>query len=477
MTRTAAILIALALIAGSCGPSKPSATVAASTVAPASTVGPWPVPTAAPDHSASASTHQVPSPSTAIVPGVADRTSLSLEAAYDADVEIVVGTGAISVHTVISLRNESGGPIDRVELNTIAARLGRMTITGTSVDGLAVQADVDDQTILVPLGGILPDGASASLELTYQAMLKADLAGSDWLFSRAGGTIAMYRWLPWISHAIPFDRPNYGDPFETPTSPRVRVRVTTDSPMVLASPGPRPTVAGLTATFEVTNVRDVAIVLAPDFVETTGAVDGVEIRTYTRPGGLEPARLMTQAERALSGIAGQLRVAYPWAAFTLAETAGGYGMESPEAIWLPRQTPRGDLPYLVHHETAHQWFYGLVGNDQQAEPFADEAATDLVARTVLGTLRASRCAVAPLDRAITRYSAGCYYEVVYVQGGDVLDEIRGRMGDAAFWAALRGYLQDHRFGIGGTRALLQALVDGSTVDLGPILRARFPSLF
>ncbi|MBI2763791.1 MAG: hypothetical protein HYX54_08605 [Chloroflexi bacterium] len=411
------------------------------------------------------------------MPGVADRTSLSIEATYDVDVEISVGTGEIAVQTVIGLRNESGGPIDRVELNAIAARLGRMTISGTTVDGLAVTASVDDQTITVPLGGILPDGASTNLELTYRATLKDDLANSDWLFSRAGGTIAMYRWIPWISRAIPFDRPNFGDPFETSSSPRVQVRVTTDSPMVLASPGSRPTVEGLITTFEVTNVRDVAIVLAPDFVETTGTVDGVEVRSYTRPGGLEPARVMAQAERALSGIAGQLEVPYPWATFTIAETAGGYGMESPEAIWLPRQTLRGNLAYLIHHETAHQWFYGLVGNDQQAEPFADEAAADFVARTVLGTLRGSRCVVAPLDRAITRYSASCYYEVVYIQGGEVLDAIRRHMGDAAFWAALRGYLEDHRFGIGGTRALLQSLVDGSTVDLGPILRARFPSLF
>ena len=46
-----------------------------------------------------------------------------------------------------------------------------------------------------------------------------------------------------------------------------------------------------------------------------------------------------------------------------------------------------NLRYLAAHETAHQWFYGLVGNDQSSQPFADEAAADFVARSVLGMRR------------------------------------------------------------------------------------------
>ncbi len=402
---------------------------------------------------------------------------MDIEATYEVDLAVAVGTGAVSVSVVMDLRNVSGGPIDRVELNTVAARLGDMKLRSTTVDGRAVQPGVDDQTISVPLGGLLPEGASIKLSLAYAATLQGDLRGSDWLFSRAGDTIAMYRWIPWISRPVPFDRPNHGDPFVTSSSPRVRVRVTTDVPMVLASPGSKPSVNGLTAAFEVANVRDVAIVLAPDFIESAGDAGGIPIRVYTRAGGLDRAAAVAQAVHAVEGIAGRLGVAYPWEAFTVAETAGGYGMESPGLIWIPSQTARANLTYLVHHETAHQWFYGLVGNDQQGEPFADEAAADLLARTVLGSLRASRCADSPLDRAITRYSAACYYEVIYIQGGNVLDDVRRRMGNAAFWAAMRGYLDDRRFGIGGTEALLKALADGSAVDLGPLLRARFPSLY
>jgi hypothetical protein len=416
-------------------------------------------------------------PATAIVPGSVDRSSLELEATYDASVDVTVASGVVTVAVTMSVRNASGGPIDRIELNTIAARLGGMTLRGVSVDERPVTATVDDQTIFVPLGGLLPDGASATVRLGYRATLTRDLAGSDWLFSRAGGTIAMYRWIPWVSRALPFDRPNHGDPFVTPTSPEVHVRVTTDISMVLASPGPRPTLDGLSATFVVTDVRDVAIVLAPDFIETAADAGGVAVRAYTRPRGLDRARLIAQVQHAIKGIGQQVGVPYPWPTFTVAETVGGYGMESPEMIWIPRPTTRANLPYLVHHETAHQWFYGLVGNDQQGEPFADEAAADYVARTVLGIRRASRCAETPLDRSVTRYSQACYYEVVYIQGGNLLDELRRRMGTDRFWSAVGGYLEDHRFALAGTKVLLDALMKASPVDLGPILRARFPALY
>jgi aminopeptidase N len=411
------------------------------------------------------------------VPGTVDRSSLALSATYGVDLRLVVGTGALEMAVVIDIRNDSGEDIDRLELNTVAARLGGIDILEASVDDRPVVVTVDDQTLLVPLGGRLPSGRTATARLTYRATLQPGLDGSDWLFSRAGGTLALYRWIPWVSRAIPFDRPNHGDPFLTPTSPLVRVRITTDVPMVLASPGLAPVADGLTWSFESSDMRDVAVVLAPDFRLATGDAGGIPIRAYTRPGGIDGRELVSQAGLALTRIADRLGVPYPWPAFTVVETVGGYGMESPGLIWIPRGTTSTNLAYVVHHETAHQWFYGLVGNDQQAEPFADEAVADLTARTVLGLRRGSRCESEPLDRTIESYSRACYFEVVYIQGGNVLDEIRKRIGTDAFWAAIRGYLEANQFGLAGTHQLLEALRAASPVDLLPSLQARFPSLF
>ena len=469
-------MLALALAVSSCSPA-PSASPLATASAP--TI----LPTSAPTRTSSESAAATPSPTleptsgTAIIPGAVGRSSLDVRATYDAELDIIVGTGAIEVEAVIGARNDSGAPIDRLELNTIAARLGDLRLTGATVDGQAVTVTIDDQTLLVPLGGILSDGASTTVRLGYTATLRPNLDGSNWLFSRAGGTLALYRWIPWVSRAVPFDRPNHGDPFVTPSSPRVTVTATTDVPVILASPAAVPVAADRTWSFEVSDVRDVALVLAPDFEVATGEADGIAVRAYTRPGGLDGDGLVAQAVNALTKMADRLDVAYPWPEFTIVETSGGYGMESPGLIWIPSDTASGNVSYLVHHEAAHQWFYGLVGNDQQAEPIADEAVADLLARTVLGTLRGSRCDRAPLDRAITGYSSACYYETIYIQGANVLDDLREAMGTDRFWTALRGYLGASRFGLAGTRRLVEALRAASPVDLLPMLRERFPSLY
>jgi hypothetical protein len=463
---------ALAMTLASCAPApsdlaltSPPASLAAASAPPTLQPSPSPSPTLE------------PTPASAILPGTVDRSSMEITATYAVDLRITVGAGELAVATVIEARNDSGEPIDRLELNTIAARLGGLSVTSATVDDKPVAATVDDQTLTVPLGGILPANSSATVALSYTATLRGDLDGSSWLFTRAGGTLALYRWIPWVSRALPFDRPNHGDPFVNPSSPQVDVRVTTDVSMVLASPGAEPVADGLAWSFRVRDVRDVAIVLAPDFEVTTGDAGGIPIRAYTRPGGLDGDRLITQAAHALTGMADRLDVPYPWPAFTVVQTAGGYGMESPGLIWIPKGVASGNLPYLVHHETAHQWFYGLVGNDQQAEPFADEGAADLLARTVLGVLRGSRCDRAPLDRSILRYSQACYYEVIYIQGGNVLDDIRRAMGTDRFWTALHDYLEANRFGLSGTRELLEALRAASPVDLLPTLQARFPDLY
>lgn len=418
---------------------------------------------------------------TAIVPGEVNRSSLALRATYRVTAAITVRTGALDVTTRIEVRNESGDGIDRLELNTVAARLGNLKVTHATVDDRSVKVRVRDQTLTVPLGGVLPDGASAIVSIAYRATLRPGSTGSDWMFSRAGGTLALYRWIPWVSEAKPFDRPNIGDPFVTPTSPQVDVEILTDERMVLAAPSAEVDqfAAGLgTAwSFTVKDVRDVSVVLAPDFLVTRGQVDGIPIRAYTRPGGLSGPQLLDLAISAVELESRQLGMAYPWTTLAVVETEAGPALESPGLVWIPNDFTPLNRTYAVYHTVAQQWFYGLVGSDQRAEPFAEEAPADLLARTALGTLRASRCSTDALDGPIGAYSRTCYYEVVFVQGGLLLDQLRQRIGTDRFWAAMRGYLDDNRLGFGGTRKLLEALRDATDANLLPTLRSRFPDLY
>ena len=408
-----------------------------------------------------------------VVPGSVNATSIDLTAEYDATVRLNFGTRSFHVTETISVTNTSGTSIDRLELNTIAARLGHLDIGLSRVDNVPVHAAVSDQTITLPLGGVLQPGATTRVRIGFSAILRSGTAGSDWLFTRANGIVEAHRWLPWISRPTPFSRPNHGDPFVTPVSPRVRVTIASDRRIRWATTGEPTGPTATTMTFEATNVRDFAMVGAPDFGTSTASVGGVTIVVWGRPGF--PRSTVLSAAKVALARESRLLGAYPYRRYELAQSAGGFGMESPGLTWIP--TNAGSLQYLVAHETGHQWFYGIVGNDQARQPYADEAATDFVARYVLGDRRGSRCANSRLDLSIYRYSSSCYYEIVYIQGGNFLDDLRKTMGSTAFWAGMRDYLAANRFKIAGTKTLLDTLDRHTSRNLIPHFEPRFPSFY
>jgi hypothetical protein len=428
-----------------------------------------PLPTASPLPQPSSS------PGSAIVPGRVERTSIDLVATYDADVDLDIDRGRLGVAANLTVTNRSGGEVDRVELNTITAPLGDLRLREVRVDGRVVAPRVDDQTIIVPLGGVLPDGATTTIHVDLRARLPRTLAGSNWLFAQVNGIVQASRWLPWVGLHRPFDRPNHGDPFFTAFSPRVVVRITTDRPMVIATPGERVAVDGLTQTFEASNVRDFPIVASSSFEVRERRVGEWTLRAFVRDG-FPTATVLDQTTHALERMS-ELAGEYAYPTLTIAQTAGGYALEGPGMIWIPTGFSGSTLRWNVYHEIAHQWFYGMVGSDHALDPFADEAVATHLGQVVSGIWRTTSCRERRLDLSIYRYSNACYFGQVYVHGANLLQDVRRTMGSGAYWRAIRAYVAEHRFRLGSTRALLDTLQAGAGQDLAPILAPSFPSLF
>ena len=438
----------------------------------------WPVDRAAPMHGAAGAVpprRDVAVGPAAIVPGEVDRTSIRLEATYDADVNLGFDDRTLVADVEINVTNRSGSGIDHVELNTITGPLGNLRVKVAKVDGEDAETSIDDQTIDVELGGVLPDDATAVIRVRIRASIPSTLGGSKWMFTRVGGILQANRWLPWVGLHRPFDRPNHGDPFFTALSPHVTVRITSDRKLKIATPGHRVAVDGLTQTFEAENVRDFPIVASPGFVVRERTVDGRTLRAF-HLDGFPTGRILDWMADGL-GRMGDLAGDYPYDRFTVAQTAGGYALEGPGMIWIPTGLTGAHLRWNVYHETAHQWFYGIVGSDGARDPFADEAVATHLGQVVSGIWRDTGCPMKRLDLSIYHYSATCYFGQIYVHGADLLQRARQKMDAGEYWAGLREYVADNRFAIGSTEAFLAALQAATAVNLEPLLAPWFPSLY
>jgi hypothetical protein len=110
---------------------------------------------------------------------------------------------------------------------------------------------------------------------------------------------------------------------------------------------------------------------------------------------------------------------YRWRTFTLAALPDlvDEGIEYPTLVFVGR----GDIErYVVHHETAHQWFYSLVGDDQARDPWLDEALATWSQARLDETVGAQRLNRAPhhVGAPMTYWAGrgGEYYSEVY-RGG------------------------------------------------------------
>jgi hypothetical protein len=217
--------------------------------------------------------------------------------------------------------------------------------------------------------------------------------------------------------------------------------------------------------------RSFALALSDRFQVLTAQRDNVTVNYYALPSGpreRSPQEALQIALDALQVFDGRFG-AYPYTEFDVVETQvtiGGYEFAGMVFIAAALRAS-GDLErlrFIVSHEVAHQWWYALVGSDSVEEPWLDEAlATYSVAiyyedtygagagRSMVSYFRGqggNPTGAAPgINVSALDYDSWAAYRGrVYYQGALFLDALRQEMGDDAFFAMLREYTREHRFG-------------------------------
>ena len=122
--------------------------------------------------------------------------------------------------------------------------------------------------------------------------------------------------------------------------------------------------------FEAENVRDFAFAMAPDFRWDASSYDGIRIQTFYRP----EAELWEEANR-MSWVTikhfSERLFPYPWPHATTVEGPND-GMEYPMITFVPTETTREALYWVLTHEFGHEWFPMIVNTNERLHPWMDE---------------------------------------------------------------------------------------------------------
>jgi hypothetical protein len=215
-------------------------------------------------------------------------------------------------------------------------------------------------------------------------------------------------------------------------------------------------------------VRDFAFACGP-LVQDSVQMDGVTINGWVLEAHKGDMRRMLRLAAGQLDLMTQDVGPYPYTELDVVDLPGAFGgIEYPGLVTIGT-VGTSDLEIPVIHEVAHQWFYGLIGDDQLEQPWLDEAAATYASVLYLehdeGTGRATgelshyRSVLAnspfselPIGMGVGDYpNESAYSLIVYWKGALFFDALRQRMGDRAFFAFLKAYFQTYEFGFATSR--------------------------
>ncbi|MEV7320506.1 M1 family aminopeptidase [Streptomyces sp. NPDC093970] len=344
-------------------------------------------------------------------------------------------------------------------------------VTGGTAGALSVACTALQIALPTPLA----QGQSTTIgfDLGITVPSGADRFGHDGAFNMIGNALpvlAVKDGSGW--HLDPYT--NNGESFY---SLAADFKVTLDHPTSLLVPATgtstdTPGTSGRTVTTATASkVRDFAWAAGP-FSKISGtSPGGVPVNIYSVSGisSSSAQSMLSTAKSAVDAHAGRFG-AYPYGELDAVIDNNFWfgGMEYPGFVLDLVSTT------ALTHEIGHQWWYGIVGDDEYSSPWLDEAFTDYatdLAQGLSGTNCWNSVSWASSAEKITNSMAywdahsSRYSTVVYGYGKCALHDLRRLIGDSAMTTLLRNYASSHWYGVSTTAEFKAAAQAATSTDL------------
>jgi hypothetical protein len=387
---------------------------------------------------------------------------------YRLDAEYDYREHILRVQEQIRYTNNSGVALEELLLIVEPQRIGAFFAITQAIweDGAAIENYTSaDGVLRIPLRTALQPEETLQFGLAYELVLPQAAGMLGWT-ERQVNFIDWYPFIPpygdegWIVNPagivgehLAFESANFIVQLSVTNGP---------AGMKIAAGAPATEVEEDVWQYTLENARRFVWSLSGQYQQMHGEQDGIPVDVYVFAEHNDAGEAALATAKDALALYSELYGPYPYESLAVVEGLFLDGMEADGIFFLElyyfqtyNYSPRNYLTMLTAHETAHNWWYGAVGNDQANEPWLDESLATfselLYYERVYPTHLAWWQAFRITDRNPQGWVNSTIYEVsgfpayvdaVYFRGTQFLIELRVLLGDEAFFEFVQAYMED-----------------------------------
>ena len=400
----------------------------------------------------------------------------------------------IAVDETIQYTNQTGVTLNELVLAVEPNLRSGFTLENILLDGNQLNYDLTGQRLTVYLPQSLAPTAQVTLAMRFRISIPPKTR--DHPYGYVSYQVNLTDWYPFV---VPYDNgwvlhdpSGLGEHLVYDAADfEVNIR-TTDTGVTIAASGLEEPNNEWTR-YRLSGARTFAFSASDIFSMVESAVGSVVIRSYYFNGYDGAGQGMLNAAVKAVGLFKDLFAPYPYTSLSVVQSDLNDGQEYDGLVFLGTKfydeyggSERSNMVTIGVHEIAHQWWFGLVGNDQATEPWLDEALSvyseDLFYEYIhpnygdwWWNFRVNYFGPSGwVDTNI--YEGGTfrgYVNAAYLNGANFMDELRWRMGTDDFLRFLKDYASRYGRGRATASDFFAVAQQNTTADISDLIRAYF----